>query len=460
MNSLYPIFVKLGGRVCLVVGGGEIAAWKTRALREAGATVRVISPTVVPEIDELARSGLVRWISKRYEEGDADGHFLAIVATDDVDVSRRVFADCERYGILCNAVDQDEFCNFHVPAVARRGDIKVAVSTSGRSPAFAAHLKRQIQEQLSEEDADFVARLGEMRPRVFEDHPDDPAARKRVFQGLVEDYERRRARRTRGDEIGIRSRRGTVYLVGAGPGDPGLLTLRGRALLDTADIVFYDRLVSSEIIDRLSPDIERIYVGKERGRDRPDTGTLLAASARAGKAVVRLKGGDPFLFGRGGEELLELRRAEIPCEIVAGVSALTAVPAAANIPLTVRELSHEVVIRSGYRLPDPTADRLTPSSSQRTTFVYFMVVGRLTEIITELREHEGLDAETPIAIVQRGTLPEQEVLVASLGTILAIAARTPLRPPALLVVGEVVRCADRPSLLAHLDELSSVWGGK
>jgi uroporphyrin-III C-methyltransferase/precorrin-2 dehydrogenase/sirohydrochlorin ferrochelatase len=227
---------------------------------------------------------------------------------------------------------------------------------------------------------------------------------------------------------------GRVALVGAGPGDPGLLTIRARDLLAGADIVYYDRLVSDAIVSTIPPPVELVYVGKEVGcATRANVEELLVESARAGKRVVRLKGGDPLIFGRGGEEILALERAGIDYEVVPGVSALTAVPGAAGIPLTHRGVASEIVVRSGHRV--------SPERAVETTYVYFMAATRLPRIVEELRA-EGLPDSTPVAIVQRGTLPEQKVLVSELGSLLDATAREAVETPALIVAGDMVKFRD------------------
>ena len=462
-NQLFPLFVKLEGRFCLVIGGGPVAARKIRALREASAVVSVISPKLHPDLQELASAGLIRWIRRDFELSDLNSqYYLVIVATNDPALSRLVFETCERQRILCSAVDDDANCNFHSPAVAERGDIKVAISTAGKSPAFAAHLKERLEAVLTDEDEAFLNELGRLRTRVQKRFPQEPRRRHLLLQKIVQAY--RGGRRVpsesptasklvnSSDRKLEEARPGTVYLVGAGPGKFGLLTLQAASLLVTADVIFYDRLVGQEIIDWLPQDIEKVYVGKEAGKHYPDDiKELLVRSAREGKAVVRLKGGDPNLYGRGGEEMVALLANNVPAEVVPGVSALTAVPSAAGIPVTYRDLASQVVIRSGYRLPDPSSEALDAPRSDRTTFVYFMTVGRLTEIVRELRHTDGLSTDTPIAVVQKGTLPEQEILRGTLGDIVEKAKSVALLPPALVVAGDVVRFADRENILSFLD---------
>ena len=342
MNRLYPIFLKLAGRSCVVVGGGAVAFQKVEQLLVAEATVAVVSPEVSEPMRALIDAGRVMWVRREYREGDLAGATLAFSAVDDRAVSARVLEEARARGILLNAADFDPHCDFHVPATATSGDVKVAVSTGGKSPALASEIKQRIVEWLDERWARFAAALGELRPRVLERWPLDPERRKRVLCALAHSV-----RPSFPDRAVWCAAQGKVHLVGAGPGNPGLLTLKALALLRSADLVLFDRLVGPEVLSLIPTDTPRVYVGKDVGHDRADTARLAIEAARAGKAVVRLKGGDPFLFGRGGEEMLALIEAGVPFEVVPGVSALNGVPAAAGIPLTLRGVAHEVVVRTG-----------------------------------------------------------------------------------------------------------------
>jgi uroporphyrin-III C-methyltransferase / precorrin-2 dehydrogenase / sirohydrochlorin ferrochelatase len=440
MNQLYPIFLKLDGRPCLVVGGGTVGERKVESLLEAGARVTVVSPELSEGLARRAAEGRVRWVSRRYQPGDLAGMCLVFSGVGDRQVSAAVHEEAGRRGIPVNAVDHDPHCTFHVPAMVVRGDLKIAISTGGKSPALASELKARIASAIDEDLVRFLAALGALRPRVLERYPLE--RRGKILKALA------RSIRPAGVAPGGpapgpvgpgRAERGKVYLVGAGPGDPGLLTLRGLELIRTADEVHHDRLVGPGVLALVPSEVRRIFVGKEVGHDRPDTGEMLVRAARAGKAVVRLKGGDPNVFGRGGEEMLALLKAGVPFEVVPGVSALTAAPAAAGIPITFRGLAREVVVRSGYHRPDPHLPAAAAPPLE-TTYVYFMTIGRLAEIVDELLA-EGLDPATPAAIVQRGTLPGQRVLIATLESLAARAGEDDLKAPAMVIVGEVVRIA-------------------
>jgi uroporphyrin-III C-methyltransferase/precorrin-2 dehydrogenase/sirohydrochlorin ferrochelatase len=455
-----------------VVGGGKVALQKVGPLLSAGADVTVVSPELTGELEALRDAKRIRWIPRRYVPGDLSGAFLAFAAVDDPSLSGEVLREARERGVLFNAVDHDPHCMFHVPATLARGDLKIAISSGGKSPALAAELKTRLSAAIGEEVTRFLAALGELRPRVLSRFPSDAERRKAVFSALVrsfrwaaafsppdvpsppvpqgKDPEGAAAPFTPG---GRPAERGKVYLVGAGPGSGGLLTLRALQLIRTADEVHFDRLVGPEVLALIPSRTPRIFVGKEVGSsERPDTGRLLVSAARAGKAVVRLKGGDPHVFGRGGEEMLALLRAGVGFEVVPGVSALNAVPAAAGIPVTFRGISRELVVRSGYRQEEPYPPASHSGRTEGTTYLYFMTVGRLSEIVEELLS-EGVDPETPAAIVQRGTLPDQEVLLAPLGQLTARAARAGLKPPAMVIAGDVVRFANWKEQLPLLEAL-------
>jgi uroporphyrin-III C-methyltransferase len=342
--------------------------------------------------------------------------------------------------VLVNAAEEESAGDFHVPAVARDGVVEIAVSTRGTSPAAAAWLRAEIDAWLAANEVRIAEALA--RPRSGAGAPPPGAAARPAAPGMV-------------------------YLVGAGPGDPGLLTLRAAEVLAQADVVYHDRLVGEGVLARIPARAETVYVGKEVGcAVRADIEDLLVKAARAGKRAVRLKGGDPLVFGRGAEEIMALRRAGVPFEVVPGVSALSSVPAAAGIPVTCRGLASEIVVRSGHHLepgsgesagggwedealsPAPAALPAAPAAQR--TYIYFMAARRLAEVVEDLRR-EGLPPATPVAVIQKGTLPEQKVLTSDLENLLAAAAREPIETPALVIAGEVVRFSELDQYLPMLE---------
>jgi uroporphyrin-III C-methyltransferase / precorrin-2 dehydrogenase / sirohydrochlorin ferrochelatase len=394
----YPLLLDLAGRRVVVVGGGRVALRRARGLLAAGALVHVIAPAVLPELAGLAVDGRgVVVHRRRYADGDLGGAWLAQACTDDPGVNAAVAAEAERRQVLCVRADEADGGTASTPAVARAAGLTVAVSAGG-DPGRAAAVR------------DAVARL--------------------LDRG----------------ELPVRHRRpaaGSVALVGGGPGDPGLITVRGKQLLAEADVVIADRLGPRALLADLDPETEVIDVGKAphgRGATQERINALLVAKARAGKRVVRLKGGDPFLFGRGGEEVLACAAAGIPVEVVPGITSALAAPAAAGIPVTHRGVAADLAVVSGH--VDPTRPGSTVDwqalADGPATLVLLMAVEHLARLTTELVKR-GRSAATPVAVIRNATLPDQQVLVATLGTVAEEVARAGLRPPAVVVVGEVVR---------------------
>jgi uroporphyrin-III C-methyltransferase/precorrin-2 dehydrogenase/sirohydrochlorin ferrochelatase len=410
LNPLYPIFLKLSGKPVLLVGGGPVALRRAERLLEAGARLTIVSPTIVPRLKALSDEGKLRWLEHSFAVEDIEGASFVFCQTGNLELARRARDEAARRGIPFSAGDDEDLSDFHVPAVLSRGDVKVAVSTGGLSPSGAARIRDALSAWLA-------------------------ASASSLDEAI---------------EPGREARPGKVYIVGAGPGDPGLLTVRALSLLATADIVYHDRLVSDEVLSAIPARAEKVYVGKEIGcATRANIVKLLADSARDGKVTVRLKGGDPMVFGRGGEEILGLRQEGIDFEVVPGVSALSSVPAAAGIPITYRGIASEIIVRSGHRLPSAEAlgtfSEADDRKSSTTTYVYFMAATRLAEVAGELLS-EGVPPSTPVAIVQKGTLPAQRVIVTTVGGLGDAAARE-VETPALVIAGEVVKFRDLKTFL-------------
>ena len=397
----YPLMLDLTGRRAVVVGGGRVALRRAQALLAAGALVRIIAPRVDP-----ALAGLELTVSRReYRDGDLAGAWLAHAAADDPAVNARVAADAQRLRIWCVRADDAAASAAWTPAVARDGEITVAV-TAGGDPERAKRLRAAIAFALAEGALP-------VRPRRA------PAGNRAA------------------------ARTGRVALVGGGPGDPGLLTVRGRRLLAEADVVIADRLAPRDALAGLDPDVEVIDAGKAphtQHLSQEQINTLLVERARAGQRVVRLKGGDPFVFGRGGEEALACVRAGIPFEVVPGVTSAVAVPACAGIPVTHRGITQDFAVVSAHL--DPSHPGATVDwealAAGPGTLVLLMAVARLPEVARELVKR-GRDASTPAAVISDGTTERQQVLVSTLGQVAEDAAANGVRPPAVVVIGEVVR---------------------
>src|SRR6059058_1172116 len=449
MTAFYHVFLDLHGRRAVVIGGGAVAEQKVHGLVGAGAHVTVVSTDVTPALGALARRNAIEHKRRPYRRGDLKGAWLAIAATDDRGTNGAVWAEAEQLGVPLNAVDDLEHCSFIAPAVHREGDITVAVSTAGKSPALAVRLRQRIARLVGRAEARLCELLGELRPGLAERVPDTPARTAlwyRIVDSDVIDFVRR------GDIDGARGRiaelvgphplspspfgrGGTVYLVGAGPGDPGLITAKGLELLRSADVVVYDRLVSPALLAQAPAEAERIL----RGTDQQDVNALLIDRAREGLNVVRLKGGDPFVFGRGAEECEALAAAGVSYEVIPGVTSAIAVPAAAGIPVTHRRHASAFAVVAGHECEE-ASDLDWNALARLPALVFLMGLRALPQITARLIAH-GMPEETPAAVIASATLAEQRTVTGTLATLAERAEVAGLEPPATLVVGEVVASA-------------------
>lgn len=448
-----PVSIRLEDRSVTVVGGGQVATGRVQALLECGARVTVISPSPSAAIRDLAGTGRIVLEARGYRSGDLEGSRLVMAATDEASVNHKVWEEASQKGILVNVADDPAHCDFIMPSILRRGDLSIAVSTSGRSPALAVRLRQRIARMIGPEYARLLEVLDEARERVRE-RVADPATRRRLLYRLVDSDLPVHVRY--GNDAAIRrhiealldgadaSEAGTadgiVYVVGAGPGDPGLITVRGLECLHAADVVLHDRLINPELLDAVTPGAEVIDVGKragDQGRMQAFIEDTMIRKARAGAVVCRLKGGDPFVFGRGGEEAQRLTEEAIPYEIVPGVTSATSAAAAAGIPVTHRDIAHSFLVMTGSRARNARSEEWAGAAALLGvggTVVVMMGLAHVESIVDRLRE-AGCSEDTPAALVSRGTLPDQEVRVATLGTI----AAGPMPPsPGVIVFGEVV----------------------
>ena len=391
--NLYPLALRLDGRRVLVVGGGAVATRRMPALLAAGARVEVVSPELTPALHGFAANGRITWTERRFVPSDVDGAWLVQVAVDDPAAAEQVSAAAEERRVFCVRADDRDAATAWTPAVTRHGEITVAVTDSGdRRRAMAVR--------------DLVANALEAAP------PSGPP-----LTG--------------------------VALVGSGPGDPELITVKGRRLLAAADVVVADRLVPGMLLGELRPDVEFVDAAKipyGPSAAQEEINRILVDRARAGKFVVRLKGGDPYVFGRGGEEALACAEAGVPVLVVPGVTSSIAAPALAGIPVTHRGVAHEFTVLSGHVPPDSPASLVDWSAlaSMRGTLVVLMGLKNLPEIAKRLIA-EGRAADTPAALVQEGSTDHQRVARGTLGDIAAVATAEGIKPPAVVVIGEVVR---------------------
>jgi uroporphyrin-III C-methyltransferase/precorrin-2 dehydrogenase/sirohydrochlorin ferrochelatase len=454
-----PVFADLKGRPCLVVGGGAVAERKVRQLLAAGAPVTVVSPELTRQLEELARDGMISHRAQRFEDRLPDEFWLVIAATNDTALNGRVARAAGAAKRLCNVVDDPALCSFIMPAIIDRAPMTIAISSGGRAPVLARWVKGIIESALPMRLGELASLAGRWRRRVREAiQPIDQRRRfwERVLEGPVAEHVyagRDTAAHGALDralaewQSGRDRPSGEAYLVGAGPGSADLLTIRGRQLLSQAEVVLYDRLVGAGVLEFARRDAELICVGKTPGQPsitQEQINRLLVQLVASGKRVCRLKGGDPLVFGRGGEELEALAEAGLPFQVVPGISAVEGCAAYAGIPLTVRGMAHSVVLTTG-RTAGRTAERplaqfagLAPGQ----TLALYMGVADYPAIARQLIA-QGADAATPVAVVERGTTPEQRVVSTELGSLGEAAEALEVRSPALLLVGETARFSER-----------------
>ena len=456
-----PLFTKLEGKTCLLVGGGEIALRKARLLSKSGAVLRVVAPDIAPELTQLAgETG--KCLHADYRIDHLDGVFLVIAATDDQVLNEQVSRDCNARNIPVNVVDNPALCSFILPAIIDRSPIVVAVSSGGKSPVLARIIRSRLESSIPAAYGRLAGLVGQFRDAVkarFNDIEDRRDFWEQTLQGPVAEMvyagQERAAAEMLGKLIDTAELKpgGEVYLIGAGPGDPDLMTFKALRLLQRADVVLYDRLVAPEIVELCRKDAERIFVGKARSNHvvpQHDINALLVTYAKQGRKVARLKGGDPFIFGRGGEEIEELASESIPFQVVPGVTAAAGCASYAGIPLTHRDFAQSVRFVTGHLKDNSINLPWAELIHGHQTIVFYMGLVGLPVICEQLIAH-GRSADTPIALVQQGTTRHQKVVVATLGTMVDEVAKKPVKAPTLIIVGEVVSLREKLAWYEHYD---------
>lgn len=445
-----PLCFDLRNRWVLLAGGGSVALRKAQLLAKAGARIRVVAPQIEAELVAWVEAGRGELCRRGFEPADFNQVVIAVAATDDKALNQRISEIAGQRGIPVNVVDQPALCSFVFPAILDRDPLTIAISSGGASPVLVRRLKAQLDQAIPARFGDLARLLGRFRQRVKQ-HLPDFNARLRFWENMVDGPVAERALAGRLDEAErmlesalqqpAAPLQGEVFLVGAGPGDPELLTLKALRLMQQADVVLYDRLVSDEVLARVRQDAERIYVGKARDRHTlPQTAInqLLVDLARQGRRVLRLKGGDPFIFGRGGEEIELLAQQGLPFQVVPGITAASGCASYAGIPLTHRDYAQSVRFITGHlkdgSLNLPWAELAQPAQ----TLVFYMGLVGLPEICQRLMEY-GRAAETPIALIEQGTTAAQRVITGTLADLPATVAASEVHAPTLLIVGEVVK---------------------
>jgi uroporphyrin-III C-methyltransferase/precorrin-2 dehydrogenase/sirohydrochlorin ferrochelatase len=445
--NLLPIFLKLDGRRGLVVGAGSVALEKIGSLLTTGLLLRVVAPKAKSEIRQLAAESRIEFVERPFAIADLDGNFIVIAATNDPDVNASIYQSAVARGILANSVDDPPNCDFYFGSVVRRGELQIAISTAGKSPAVAQRLRREIDEQLPHDLGPWLAEVGRLRREVLVTHPRGEerklllrqlaqrpacAAMNCPTRQLVIDSHPFRNECALNVAPNSKWQTGKVYLVGAGPGDPELLTVKALRLIQSADLILHDDLVP-QVILRLAPSAEIVNVGKRCGEKKitqPEINTRMIEQARAGRSVVRLKSGDPLLFGRAVEEIAALAEARVPFEIVPGITAGFAAATALGCSLTSRDSASTVVFSTGHHARPKDQTQLR----EEATHVIYMPGRELSEL-AQLWLDEGVSPDLPCAVVSQASQPGQQMLRTTLA---ALGQIDPLPAPTLLIAGWVL----------------------
>jgi uroporphyrin-III C-methyltransferase / precorrin-2 dehydrogenase / sirohydrochlorin ferrochelatase len=437
--SLLPIFLNLTGRNCLLVGAGNVALDKIASLLTTGLKLRVIAPDARIEIHQLAREGKLEWIERRFEPSDLDNNFLVIAATDAPEVNAAVYRGCVERNIPCNSVDDIPNCDFFFGSVVTRGNLQIAISTSGVSPAVAQRLRREIDAQLPEDLGTWLDNLGQLRREVLATHPRTEARKSLLHQLAQRQVCESATCPSRLMALApLAANRGTVALVGAGPGDPDLLTVKAVRLIQSADVILHDDLVPQAILQLALPSSEVINVGKRCGTKiitQDEINALMIEHARVNRSVVRLKSGDPLIFGRAAEEMAALKQADVSFEVIPGITSAFAAAAAIGCSLTDRNSASNVTFSTGHHAQSHNHSPL-PEIEDTTRVVY--MAGRDLNLLAEEWLQQGLPPDFPCAVVSHVGQPSEQVRYTTLADLGAIA---PVPAPSLLIAGWTVRHA-------------------
>ena len=465
MNFL-PIFYNISGKACLVVGGGAIAARKAELLLKAEGRVRVVAPEIDDRIREMSLSHALEFEQREFFVDDLSGAICVIAATNDMAVNQEISAQAQARGIPVNVVDNPELCSFIMPSMIDRSPVQIAISTGGVSPVLARMLRSKLESCIPGAYGDLASLAEEFRDPVKQSLPDVDSRRRfwetvldgkvaeLVFSGRTDDARELLQQQLEGFDAA--SVKGEVYLVGAGPGDPDLLTFKALRLMQMADVVVYDRLVSEPVLDMVRRDAEKIYAGKAKANHtipQENINQLLVRLAKEGKRVLRLKGGDPFIFGRGGEEIAELIDENIEFQVVPGITAASGCASYAGIPLTHRDHSQACIFVTGHRRDGSDDLNWEMLSHANQTVVFYMGLDNVARICSSLKAH-GRAADTPAALVEKGTTAEQRVFIGDLDSLPGIIEKNEVHAPTLILVGEVVALHDRLGWYKPGEEIS------
>jgi uroporphyrin-III C-methyltransferase/precorrin-2 dehydrogenase/sirohydrochlorin ferrochelatase len=450
-----PIFINVRQNPCLVIGGGDIALRKINLLIKAQAKVDCLSPLFCEGITNLSQNGDVNLIQKRFESDDIKDYAIIIASTDDSSVNALISKSAKKARIPVNVVDSPELSSFIMPSIVDRSPVIIAVSSAGKAPVLSRMIRAKLETVIPSAYGVLAEIAGEYRQKVkdrFSKIKDRRAFWEFIFSGVIAEKVFSGRINEAKDDIDKQLKRaseielGEVYLVGAGPGDPDLLTFKALRLIQQADVVLYDRLVSKGVMELVRRDSELIYVGKKGGSQEStrqiDINDQLVELAKSGKRVCRLKGGDPFIFGRGGEEIESLSEHGIPFQVVPGITAASGCSSYAGIPLTHRDYSQSCRFVTAHLKNGTTNLPWDEFVIDQQTIVFYMALSGANYICQKLMEH-GMDKDMPIAIIEKGTMPEQKVYISSLTKLPDLLATEDIHAPTLMIVGEVVKLNEK-----------------
>ena len=446
-----PIFVNLKQKPCLVIGGGDIALRKINLLLKAKAQVTCISPAFCNSIKNLSIKGHIILVNRQFESSDISNQSVIVSATDDSSVNTSVSRLAQKARIPVNIVDSPKFSSFIMPSIVDRSPVIIAVSSAGKAPVLARIIRAKLETVIPNAYGTLAEIAGEYRQKVkdrFSKIKDRRAFWEATFSGVIaEKVFSGRISEARDDidkqlSDSVEIELGEVYLVGAGPGDPDLLTFKALRLIQQADVVLYDRLVSKGVMELVRRDSELIYVGKKGGSDEStrqiDINEQLVELAKSGKRVCRLKGGDPFIFGRGGEEIESLSEHGIPFQVVPGITAASGCSSYSGIPLTHRDYSQSCRFVTAHLKNGTTNLPWEEFVVDQQTIVFYMALSGASYICEKLIEY-GMKKNMPIAIIEKGTMPEQKVYITILSELSNLLIKEDIHAPTLMIVGEVVK---------------------
>lgn len=465
MNT-FPLFFKLTNQPVLIVGGGEVAQRKADLLSRAGACITILAPQISQEIHQLLSDERHTLITAHYDKKYIDGKCIVIAGTDDEALNHQVHADCKALNIPVNVVDTPPLCDFIFPAIVDRNPIVIGISSNGKAPVLARLTRARLETLIPQGYGKLAKLAGDMRDEVKSKIPTLTGRRQfweKAFEGKVSELmfagrsveaeqalkqqlEQTHQQLSSNSDVKQADPKsvGEVYIVGAGPGDPELLTFKALRLMQQADIVYYDALVSREVLDLCRRDADKVFVGKKRSNHavaQQGINQLMIDAASSGKRVVRLKGGDPFVFGRGGEEIQALRAAGIAYQVVPGITAAGAASCYTGIPLTHRDYAQSVRFVTGFLKSGEPNTGFAALTNPNETVIFYMGLHSLERLTKGLMD-AGRSPQTPIAIISQASMPTQQVMTGTLADIVAKHEANPLPTPALLIVGEVAKLHD------------------